>query len=101
MKIRKLEKNVNIILLLSENNKNSDLYNYIFYLHKEYKNLINNLNVSLNNKFLRRDMRKMLQTRKINEIIEVILTKSTDQLIINTIQLLKVDLENLETDLNK
>ena len=99
MKIRRLEKNIIILDNLVLKNKRTNINGYITNVSNKYKNLINNLNVSLKNKFLKRDIRRMVKTRNLINIIDAVL-KELDNVEVNQVlNNIKIDILELERDI--
>ena len=99
MKIRRLEKNIIILNNLADNNKRTNIHGYISNVSNKYKNLINNLNVSLKNKFLKRDIRRMVKTRNLINIIDAVLNEVNNKDIMLVLNSVKSDILELERDI--
>ena len=100
MKIRRLEKNIIILNNLSDTHRRTNVHGYIVNIQNKYKNLINNLNVSLKNKFLKRDIRRMVKTRNLINIIDAVLKEIDNEDVEIVLNNIRIDVLDLEIDIS-
>ena len=100
MKIRRLKKNIIILNNLVDTNKRTSIHGYITNVSNKYKNLINNLNVSLKNKFLKRDIRRMVKTRNLINIIDAVLKEIDNEDVEIVLNNIRIDVLDLEIDIS-
>lgn len=101
MKIRRLEKNIILLDNLLIQTKRTKTHGYIVNISNKYKNLINNLNISLKNKFLRKGITKIVKTKNLINVIDAVLNEIDNteaELILKKIQF---DIINLDQELQK